>query len=533
MKSKALPEEGRLTQATPADYETALRHAGQGKFQYLLMAAVGLYYIACGFQTLSISYLLPSAECDLQLTTHEKGYLNSSPFIGSLLGAPLWGKLADSWGRRSVIVTALFLDGVAGIISSFMQSLWPLVFFRLITGFTNLAALSVCFPYIGEMHLSKYRSRAICWMEIYGALGIVLIPLVAWAIIPRPWMLGSHEIGFRYNSWRIFIAVATIPSLLCSLAVFFFPESPAFLLSRGKHDQALDAFQRIYHINSGKPKNSYPIKQLVVIDSIEEVELESEGKVQKEEGITARLLTILNQMADLFRPPLLKNTMIGLCSLFSLQLGFFGFGMWFPELFNRFEEFSIAYPDETATVCEVANMDFESLGTLARNSTPGDLNTTSDCLGDTIHTQVFINTFAIGFTCICNAILMGLFVERIGRKRLIVTAMLLTAACGAGSYFVRSAIQNLLLSCFLQAFNGTSFSVLSSVLIELFPTSLRGLAMTILMNLSNVGSIVGNLMFGLLLDVDCAIPVFVSAGVMGFCGLLCFFLPNTKNFQMS
>ncbi|KAG8231555.1 hypothetical protein J437_LFUL011733 [Ladona fulva] len=116
---------------------------------------------------------------------------------------------------------------------------------------------------------------------------------------------------------------------------------------------------------------------------------------------------------------------------------------------------------------------------------------------------------------------------------LTVTAMMITACCGVGSYFVRSALQNLILSCALQAFNAASFSTLMSVLIELFPASLRGLAMTILMNMSYVGSIAGNLVFGLLLDISCAIPVFLSAGVIAGCSLLCFFLPNTKNVQMS
>ncbi|KAG8231556.1 hypothetical protein J437_LFUL011734, partial [Ladona fulva] len=316
------------TKAAPADYETALQNAGQGKYQYAIMGAVGLFYIACAFQTFSVSYLLPSAECDLQMTSRDKGFLNSSPFV-----------------------------------------------------------------------------------------------VVAWGIIPRPWLLGSHEIGFRYNSWRIFIAVSSLPSLLSALAVFCFPESPAFLLTRGKHDEALEAFQRIYHMNTGRPKSSFPIKRLELLSSLDDVEgWDGEDKVEQkeEQGKIARFLKMLDQMADLFRPPLLKNTMIGICSLFSLQLGYFGFGMWFPELFNRFEEFSIAHPNETASVCEVANMELDPPDWLvALNNSSRDPNITIDCSGDTIQPQVFINTFSIGSTCICSAILTGLFVERIGRRRLI------------------------------------------------------------------------------------------------------------------
>ncbi|XP_071449373.1 synaptic vesicle glycoprotein 2B-like [Hetaerina americana] len=515
--------------------QPSVKQVSQGKFQFGVLGACGLFYIACAFQTFCISYLLPSAECDLRMTSSDKGILNSSPFIGSLVGACIWGKLADSWGRRSVILTALAIDAVAAILSSLMQTFWPFVFFRLITGLTNLAAIPVCYPYMGEMHSSKFRSRALCWAEMFWALGTVLVPLVAWAIIPRPWLLGSAEIGFRYNSWRVFIAAAAIPSILSVACIYFFPESPAFLLTKGRHDEALQVFRRIYHWNTGKPHNSYPVKRLEMNNSLEgDGGWNGSGEVRKEsQSIASRLMDTISQMGDLFRPPLLKNTMIGLSSLFSLQLGYFGFGMWFPELFNRFEEFQMAHPNETASVCEVANMEVATPQWVLALGNGTNATSMMDCSDDTIQPQVFINTFSIGSTSIIFAFLTGTFVERIGRKRVIVTAMTLTACCGAGSYFVRSASQNLALSCFLQAFNAASFSTLMSVIIELFPATLRGLATTILMNMSYVGSIVGNLLFGLLLDVNCAIPVFFSAGIIAGCAVLCLFLPNNKNAVIS
>ncbi|XP_046404788.1 synaptic vesicle glycoprotein 2C-like [Ischnura elegans] len=520
--------------STAVDYETAIQTAGQGKFQIGVMTAIGVYYIACAFQTFCISYLLPSAECDLRMTSYDKGLLNSSTFIGSLAGACIWGKLADSWGRRSVILTALAIDAVAAILSSFMQSFWPFFILRLITGFTNLAAIPICYPYLGELHSSKYRSRALCWTEVFWALGTVLVPLVAWAIIPRPWLLGSRDIGFRYNSWRIFIAVSALPSILSILAIYYFPESPAFLLGKGRHDEALEVFKQIYHFNTGRPTHTYPVKRLEMDSSFEsDGGWNAENVEQKTESVMSRIMAMLNQMADLFRPPLLKNTMIGLLGLFSLQLGYFGFGMWFPELFNRFEEFQTAHPNQTASVCEVVAMEMKTPQWMLDWQNENISNADIECLDDTIQPQVFINTFSIGSACIICAIFTGAFVEKIGRKRVIVTSMLSAACCGAGSYFVTSATQNLVLSCLLQAFNAASFSTLMSVIIELFPATLRGLATTILMNISYIGSICGNIIFGVLLDVNCAIPVFLSAGVVGACGVLCFFLPNTKNAVIS
>ncbi|XP_046382792.1 synaptic vesicle glycoprotein 2C-like [Ischnura elegans] len=525
MKTKTLLEHGSFESDNMADYETAINIAGQGRFQLQMLLLVGLIDIATVFEAFSITYLLPSAECDLRMSSYDKTILNSAPFIGTLFGACIWGKMADSWGRRSAILFAITTDAVAAILSSLMQTFWPFIFFRFITGLTIIAAQPVGFPYLAEFHSSMYRSRAVVWLEIFASFGSICVPVVAWAIIPRPWFLGSTEIGFRYNSWRMFIAFSALPSMICAIATYFSPESPAYLMSKGKHDEALEVFKSIYSTNTGKSPDSYPVNRLEMNISLEEKVNEDEDNGK------SSVRTMILQIIHLFRPPLLKNTIIGLTSLFSLQLGYFGFGMWFPELFNRFEEFQEKHPNLTASVCEVSNMmvdkpqwmiDWES-GT----------NATIDCSEDTIQPKVFVNTFSIGITCILFAFFTGTFVERIGRKRVIVMAMALTASCGAGSYFTKSAAQNLALSCFLQASNGASYATLMSVIIELYPASLRGLASTIIMSISNIGSVVGSLLFGLLLDVDCAYPVFITAGVIGGCAILVFFLPNNKNATMS
>ncbi|XP_046404829.1 synaptic vesicle glycoprotein 2B-like [Ischnura elegans] len=509
-----------------ADYETAINNAGQGRFQLQILFLAGLIDIATIFEAFSITYLLPSAECDLRMSSYGKTILNAAPFIGTLLGACFWGKMADSWGRRSAILIANSVDVIAAILSSLMQTFWPFVFFRFITGLTIMAAHPLCFPYLTEFHSPIYRSRAVLWLEIFAALGGILVPLVAWAIIPRPWLLGSAEIGFRYNSWRMFMAAAAIPALICAIATYFSPESPAYLMSKGKHDEALAVFRSIYSRNTGNSPDSYPVNRLEMNFTLEE-------KDEKEEKASTRssVILMIKQISHLFRPPLLKNTIIGLTSLFSLQLGFFGFGMWFPELFNRFEEFQEKYPNLTASVCEVSNMMDEKPQWMV--DWESGTNATIDCSEDTIQPQVFVKTLSIGITCMIVTFITGTFVERIGRKRVIIMAMLLTALCGAGSFFTKSAAQNLALSCFLQAFNAASYATLMSVIVDFYPASLRGLASTLILSISNIGSIVGNLLFGLLLDVDCAYPVFISAGVMGGCALLCFFLPNNKIAAMS
>ena len=69
------------------DYDTALSAAGFGRFQYWLVLTIGWANAADAVELLCVSSLLPAAECDLQMTPAQKGYLTSSSFVGKAGGS--------------------------------------------------------------------------------------------------------------------------------------------------------------------------------------------------------------------------------------------------------------------------------------------------------------------------------------------------------------------------------------------------------------------------------------------------------------
>lgn len=113
-------------------------------------------------------------------------------------------------------------------------------------------------------------------------LGNVLLPFIAWNILPYnfEYILIENVFGeslltvFRkacilieiqnflleIHTWQIFLAVCSIPPcLLAGISVAFLPESPKFLMSRGKNEKAMNVFKQIYSLNTGKDPNSYPV----------------------------------------------------------------------------------------------------------------------------------------------------------------------------------------------------------------------------------------------------------------------------------
>lgn len=75
--------------------------------------------IAALYETHSMSYVLPSAKCELKLSTAEQGFVYGVGTIGYALGSFFWGFLADTWGRHKVLTTSLLLCSISSAISSF------------------------------------------------------------------------------------------------------------------------------------------------------------------------------------------------------------------------------------------------------------------------------------------------------------------------------------------------------------------------------------------------------------------------------
>lgn len=65
-----------------SDYENALVQTGFGKFHFLLLALCGLIYLNTAVGITIISFVLPAATCDFQMTSEDKGWLTAAPMLG-------------------------------------------------------------------------------------------------------------------------------------------------------------------------------------------------------------------------------------------------------------------------------------------------------------------------------------------------------------------------------------------------------------------------------------------------------------------
>lgn len=127
-----------------SSFEDAIKESGFGKFNYIIITLAG-GLMACAFIELtSVNFILPIAQCDLDLSTTDKGILSAIGYVGIILSSHLWGFLADTRGRRATLIPSLLVATSATIASSLVNNFWLLVFLRFVNGFLY-AKLSIIF----------------------------------------------------------------------------------------------------------------------------------------------------------------------------------------------------------------------------------------------------------------------------------------------------------------------------------------------------------------------------------------------------
>ncbi|XP_011306582.1 synaptic vesicle glycoprotein 2C isoform X1 [Fopius arisanus] len=500
-------EEKSKSRDQKTDYETAIKLCGYGRFHYGFVLVCGMMFLSVAFQNGVNAYILPSAECDLKLSSEQKGFLNVAFLIGGVLSSVFWGVSADAYGRKKILVWTLIIDSIVTLISSFSQTFHVLVAFRAINGFTIGAPGSLIYTYLGEFHSSKHRVKSICYVGFFWTLAWLLLPGLAWLIIPLK--LNLHILGFAYNSWQLFLALMGLPTLLMGLILINYPESPKFLLARGINREALEIMRQMFSINTGKDKSDYPVTELWA--SSEEIQTKN---VRFDDELSAdsssTLLVIMRllknawmQIQALSTPPLSTYAILCWTIYFTNMCGYYGLGLWLPELFNRFENFYRSHPDTpSVSVCQL----------VARNDTiKPELQ---NCEEIVIDENVFINTLIVNAVCLLGNIISGFFADRVGRRTLPVTLTIIAGVSGLTIYFTKTSTQILIVACIYSLTVSAANIVIGSVTVDIFPTYVGALAICMMTCFGRVGAIASNLAFGMLLDISCEVPIILVAGIV-------------------
>ncbi len=208
-------------------------------FIMLVSIVAALGGLLFGFDTAIISGTIPYITTYFGLDEYMLGWSVSSILIGCAIGALLAGTLADKYGRRFTLLFCALLFAVSGAGAGLSHQLNVFIFFRMIGGLGVGAAAMVSPMYIAEMAPAKWRGRLVACYQMAIVIGI----LVAY---------GANYIfdGLGDNNWRWMFASQVVPALLFFLLLLVVPETPRWLIMKGKKKEATAILEKISEAES-------------------------------------------------------------------------------------------------------------------------------------------------------------------------------------------------------------------------------------------------------------------------------------------
>ncbi|KAL1742198.1 general substrate transporter [Schizophyllum fasciatum] len=171
----------------------------------------------------------------------ELGILNAIQGIGGLIALPITPYLNDGFGRRSGIVIGATIMILGTVLQTAATTIQMFIGARFTLGFGCCFAASAAPLLITEVAFPTQRAQA---TSLYNSLWFLGSIIAAWTTfgtfhIPNSW------------SWRIPSALQGLPSVLQVFLIWFVPESPRWLMSKGRDEQALHVLS-YYHANGDK-----------------------------------------------------------------------------------------------------------------------------------------------------------------------------------------------------------------------------------------------------------------------------------------
>ncbi|GBB89120.1 hypothetical protein RclHR1_01580021 [Rhizophagus clarus] len=223
------PRDIELSDQTSKDKDTA----GVTLYVYFIAIVVAIGGFLFGYDTGVISSAMLLLEQEFTMTALQKGIIVGAVTLGAVFGGAVAGYLSDLVGRwaTSMFAALTFLGGAIVLSVAYTYSL--LVVGRLIIG-VGVGLASMVVPiYISEISPREYRGRLVTLNVLFITGGQVIAYLIGIAFV-------------EFGGWRLMFGVSGLPPLIQLFFMPIIPESPRFLIKKGKDEEAKSVLKKIY-----------------------------------------------------------------------------------------------------------------------------------------------------------------------------------------------------------------------------------------------------------------------------------------------
>lgn len=501
-------------------------------FTYATIVALGGFVFGLDAALISGAFKFITAE--FNLNEWQVGALGFGPGIGVIVALPLAAWSSNKFGRKATlkIIAALYLISALG--SAFAPSFMTLFLARLLGGLA-FSSITLGAMYIGEISPAEYRGKLVSMTQINIVIGLTAAYFINYWLLSvtnsdADWV---NSLGIKEYTWRWMLGIEIIPALIWFGLLFLVPRSPAWLVYKGNYEEAESTLAKVIPANEIEA-NIAEMKQSVAQSnddrSIGAQLSEVFSKPMRIVLIVALTMAIVQQVTGInailtYAPTVIEQLGLGTDASFMSAI-------WIGVVSVIFTVLSLVLIDKLGRrpmmiwglVWVVL-----SLGICAYGFGSAKYTVTNEAIAEMQKT--------IPEASKLTALVGKEYANDIEFKEAIKAVVGEVSARDNSSTFLENAvaINSILILIgilsFIAAFHFSVGPILWVLLSEIFPISLRGIAIPLFALISSVVSALTQFFFPWQLANMGASSIFLFYGGLVFIGLLILmkFLPETKN----
>lgn len=206
---------------------------------YIVAAVAGIAGLLFGFDEGVIAGALTTLRQQFHISAFAEGLMTAAVPFGALFGALAAGPMAERHGRRTSLLFAAVLFTVGALLAGMITAIWMLTACRLVLGFAVGVAAMVAPLYISESAPAGMRGMLVSIYQLAITLGI----------------LGAYVVNFALDdAWRPMFMLGAVPAAALFIGMFLLRDTPRWLLSRGRNNEAVTALARLRNSPANAPE---------------------------------------------------------------------------------------------------------------------------------------------------------------------------------------------------------------------------------------------------------------------------------------
>ncbi len=210
------------------------------RVQGMIFIIGGLGFMFDGWDVVLNAYLIPLMVKDWHLSLSQAGLIATINLVGMAIGAVVWGSIADLIGRKKAFTYTLLMFAVLSVVGAAAPNYETFLVLRFLAGIGLGGCIPVDYAMVGEFSPARVRGRLLTAMDAWWPIGGTFCGVVSTLLLPL-------------DSWRVLLLVMVLPALLTFWVRRSVPESPLYLIRKGRDIEARSVIDTLVRRTGGKP----------------------------------------------------------------------------------------------------------------------------------------------------------------------------------------------------------------------------------------------------------------------------------------